>query len=141
MDICQSVIILPIRGLLAVDSLFDLAKGHAVLLGDIGGVAHALRRRDTDLEASLAVVHACDQTLRKAVALDRSIDLTYGACQLVHMGVEDRASAQIAHGFDDILCDEHALGDAGGGKALVEQEQTAAGGYLKDTRQSLALLA
>ena len=54
--------------MLAVDVVFHLFEGDAVFSGDVGGVADALRRRDTDLEAPRAAVDAGDQAFGAAVA-------------------------------------------------------------------------
>ena len=54
------------------------------------------------------------------------------------MGVEDGAGAQVSHRLNDVLGDENAFGNAGGGKALVEQQQAVASRDLKDLGQAPA---
>ena len=127
--------------MLFVYALLYLLEGHAVFLGDICGVAHALRRRYADLEAALAVMHACYKALGAAVALYRLVKLAYRCGEVVHMRVEDGSRAEIAHGLHDVLRDKDALGYAGGGEALVQQQQAVPRGDAEYLRQPLAFFA
>ena len=108
----------------AVDLIFDLLKGHAVFFGDVGGIADALRRRHADLEAAFSVVHTRNKAFYTAVTLHRGVYLADRGRKLVHMCIKDCADAEVTHGFYYALRYKHTLGNAGRGKALVEQQQT-----------------
>ena len=109
-------------------------------MGDVLGIADALRRRDSDLEAALAALYAGDQALDAAVALG-AVQLVQTARELVHMRIENTAHTEITHRLDHVLGDKQTFGDAGGRQTLVEQHKAVRCGNIENLGKTLALLA
>ena len=118
----------------------ELLKADAVLLCDISGVAHSVRRSYLDLIGTLTLVDPRDQ--RRDLCIARGgVHLVESHSELVHMCIENRPRSETPKSAHNVLRDIQALRKRGRGERLVEEQNAPVSRGGKDFADSLGFLA